>query len=172
MTYNKELFKKRFFEKYNPDEHGIWEIYGEDPNCDFGGHHHNPFLGVVEGFAKDVVEYAMDLRGFWQWGSGGYLKKRTETVKKITPGYNQRKNELLRQKADLDKKLRAIEGYEIPYGDSIHLTYPLKDVERLIGERTDKEVIGFLETLYQSDESSGLFYSTRGPCKFFVKKIE
>ena len=42
-TYNQLL------QKHSLDETGEWEIYGEDPNCDFGGHHHQPFLGIASG---------------------------------------------------------------------------------------------------------------------------
>ena len=70
-TYNgRELLKK-----HSVDEFGLWQIVGEDPNCDMGGAHHNPDLGIAEGTLSMVIDYAVALRGFWQWGSGGNITK-------------------------------------------------------------------------------------------------
>jgi len=53
----------------------IYSVYGEDPNCDMGGHHSNPFLGNVEGTFKEVLEYAAnEMPRFYQWGGGGHIK--------------------------------------------------------------------------------------------------
>lgn len=62
---------------YSPDEYGTWRVTGEDPNCDFGGHHHEPELGTFTGLYKDVVNKAVDLPGFLQWGGGGKIVKET-----------------------------------------------------------------------------------------------
>jgi hypothetical protein len=70
-TYSgRELLKK-----HNMDETGIWEVRGEDPNCDMGGSHHQPYLGTYEGTLRDVAEAAVEMSGFWQWGGGGSIKK-------------------------------------------------------------------------------------------------
>lgn len=61
--------------KHKLEEYGIWKILGEDPNCDFGGSHHNPYLGIVEGILDDVIKYAESLPNFWQWGAGGIIEK-------------------------------------------------------------------------------------------------
>lgn len=61
--------------------YGIWEVRGEDPNCDLGGMHHSPLLGHYEGTIEDVLEHAMGLNGFWQWGGGGHLRKASGTIK-------------------------------------------------------------------------------------------
>lgn len=79
--YMNSYFCRRMLEKHSLDEIGQWEIYGEDPNCDFGGHHHSPYLETVEGSLDSVIDYAVQLPGFWQWGAGGEIIK-TE-VKKI-----------------------------------------------------------------------------------------
>jgi hypothetical protein len=50
---------------------GVWQVFGEDPNCDLGGSHHNPELGIYEGKLGDVIRMAVELPGFWQWGAGG-----------------------------------------------------------------------------------------------------
>lgn len=62
-------------EKYNLTEYGIWSIYGEDPNCDFRGPHHTPYLQTVEGSLEDCIKHAVKLKGFFTWGSGGYITK-------------------------------------------------------------------------------------------------
>lgn len=66
---------QRLCEKYSLDEEGTWRIRGEDPNCDFGGHHHQPELGTVEGKLRDVVEHAVNLKCFYTWGGGGDITK-------------------------------------------------------------------------------------------------
>jgi len=62
-------------EKYSPDETGTWRILGEDPNCDWGGPHHEPHLETVTGTYKNVLEYAKTLRGWTTWGHGGRIVK-------------------------------------------------------------------------------------------------
>ena len=48
---------KFYFSATNLPESGgsVWKIYGEDPNPDLGGPHHNPYLGVFEGSAKEAM---------------------------------------------------------------------------------------------------------------------
>lgn len=72
---------QRLREKHFLDEEGTWRIRGEDPNCDFGGHHYQPELGTVEGKLRDVVEHAVQLDGFYTWGGGGDIIK--VTIKKV-----------------------------------------------------------------------------------------
>lgn len=57
-------------------EYGIWEVRGEDPNCDFGGHHHEPKIGKVEGTLENAIRWAVAQSGFWQWGAGGSIKRK------------------------------------------------------------------------------------------------
>lgn len=66
---------KRLSSKYDNDEYGLWVIYGEDSNCDFGGHHYEPELETVEGKFIDVVKHAVSIKRFFTWGSGGNIKK-------------------------------------------------------------------------------------------------
>lgn len=68
-------FAKKMLEKHSLDEYGLWLIKGEDPNCDLGGHHYQPNLGTVEGVLSDVIDYAVELPQFWQWGAGGEITK-------------------------------------------------------------------------------------------------
>lgn len=68
------------------DEYGVWEVRGEDPNCDMGGHHHEPLLGLFEGKLEDVIAHATSLPNWFQWGAGGSIKKYvTRDFTKITP---------------------------------------------------------------------------------------
>ena len=57
------------------NQEGVWQILGEDPNCDFGGSHHEPALATVQGSYATAVEFALDLPGFITWGGGGKIKK-------------------------------------------------------------------------------------------------
>lgn len=69
-------------------EYGVWDIFGEDPNCDFGGYHSTPFLERVSGKLSDVIAYAEQLSNFWTWGSGGEIKPyKQKDVKVIPDGY-------------------------------------------------------------------------------------
>lgn len=72
---------QQLVKKHSLSETGIWKVRGEDPNCDFGGHHHMPELGTFEGKLEDIVAYAVTLTGFWQWGSGGDITKVGAPVK-------------------------------------------------------------------------------------------
>jgi len=86
-NYKTTYAGKKLLEKHSLDTYGVWRIYGEDPNCDFGGHHHTPFLETVEGKLSDVIAYAEQLSGFYQWGGGGEIKLEPSTIKKIPEGY-------------------------------------------------------------------------------------
>lgn len=68
-------FGKKLLERHSLFEEGMWQVYGEDPNCDFGGHHYNPYLGTYTGTLEDVIRKAVNLAGFWQWGGGGRIVK-------------------------------------------------------------------------------------------------
>lgn len=72
--------RDRMLKDYPADDHGTWKILGEDPNCDWGGHHSMPELEVVTGTYANVVAYALTLRGFFQWGSGGRIVKQLGPV--------------------------------------------------------------------------------------------
>lgn len=60
---------------YSRDTYGIWEIRGEDPNCDLGGSHHEPYLGTFEGKLGDIIKKAVTMKRFYTWGGGGNIKK-------------------------------------------------------------------------------------------------
>ena len=88
--------------KYSLDQEGLWEIRGEDPNCDFGGSHYMPELGIVDGKLRDVIEYGVELPSFWQWGGGGDFRL-INNIKKINPVENKRRREL-------NARLRALQS--------------------------------------------------------------
>jgi len=66
---------KRLLEKHSLHERGVWEVRGEDPNCDLGGPHHEPYIGTYTGVLADVITIAVDSGSFWQWGAGGSIKR-------------------------------------------------------------------------------------------------
>lgn len=75
---NKYIFGQNLrYSEYSSTDGGdtVYAVYGEDPNCDMGGHHHNPFLGNYEGTFVEVLEHvANNVSGFYQWGGGGHIK--------------------------------------------------------------------------------------------------
>lgn len=73
--FRKTYSGKKLLEQHSLNEVGVWEIRGEDQNCDWGGSHHEPYLATVEGKLSDVIENAVDLPGFWTWGGGGSIKQ-------------------------------------------------------------------------------------------------
>lgn len=74
---------KQLLKVHKLDDVCVWDIYGEDPNCDMGGAHSQPYLATVEGTLIKAIAYAVELRDFYQWGAGGDLKvaKQTKPIK-------------------------------------------------------------------------------------------
>ena len=66
---------KELLKKHSLNEEGTWQIYGEDPNCDMGGSHCPPNLGIHAGKLEDVLRNAVGLPAFWSWGGGGSITK-------------------------------------------------------------------------------------------------
>lgn len=104
---NKEQRTQTLREKYDADEYGKWEIFGEDPNCDFGGYHHEPSLGIFEGKYSDIVDFAVEMKGFWGWGAGGSIKK--IVVTQIDSNTRQKQQELKERREQLEKQKTKIE---------------------------------------------------------------
>jgi hypothetical protein len=102
--------------KHSLDEEGIWEIYGEDPNCDFGGHHHTPKLGTVQGKLRDVIMYGASLPSFWQWGSGGHFTLLGKEIPKVDEHSWRERSELeaeeKRLKEELDKIKNRLKAFK------------------------------------------------------------
>lgn len=78
-----ERYKQGWFFRQNPyrdDEYGMWQVYGEDPNCDFVGPHNCPYLGSYGGTFIQVLRMAVSMSLFYTWGGGGSIKKVNPTV--------------------------------------------------------------------------------------------
>lgn len=102
ITYSgKELLKNHRLSNV-----GIWNVRGEDPNCDMGGSHHQPDLGTFEGKLSDIISMAADMPGFWQWGAGGDI--RPVNIKKVDGKTAERRRELLNEQAELTARLEMI----------------------------------------------------------------
>jgi hypothetical protein len=100
---------KELLKKHKLSDHGIWQVFGEDPNCDFGGFHHSPQLGFYEGKLSDVLATAVELPHFYTWGGGGKLelvKPKTvvapEVLSKKIAEYQSIKDALAQAKAGLE----------------------------------------------------------------------
>lgn len=73
-NYTQNLYCGReILKKHGLEEFGTWHIRGEDPNCDFGGSHHQPDLGYFTGTLRECIKYAIELPDFWTWGGGGRI---------------------------------------------------------------------------------------------------
>ena len=83
--YTKNCYSgKQLLRSHSLSESGIWEVFGEDPNCDMGGHHHEPYLGKFSGTLEDVIRHAVTMSGFWQWGGGGRIRRSdVETITQL-----------------------------------------------------------------------------------------
>lgn len=108
---NNNRVRDRLLSEYPPDEVGIWKILGEDPNCEFGGYHHEPFLEQVSGTYRNVVEYALKLHRFFSWGYGGRIvklsSKSTKNVDKVVDA--SKIKELEAEKKNLQDRIKQID---------------------------------------------------------------
>ena len=105
--YKNSYSYKLLINQYPLDTSGLWEVRGEDPNCDFVGLHYQPYLGTFEGKLEDIVAYAVELPSFWSWGSGGTIK--SVRTSKITAESTANRVKLEAEKQDLIDKLSKIE---------------------------------------------------------------
>ena len=87
-------------------EVATWRILGEDPNCDFGGSHHQPVLGYRVGQLSDVIREAVELEQFWKWGSGGNIEK--ITIYPANPDAAKKVIELKNRRAELELQLKKV----------------------------------------------------------------
>lgn len=106
---NHEHVRERLLRDHSPNEFGTWKIKGEDPNCDFGGHHHEPELETVTGTYANVVEYALTLSGFFQWGGGGRIEKVSATKNIDNVINNPRIKKLEEERKQLEDRLNTID---------------------------------------------------------------
>jgi hypothetical protein len=98
---------KHILEDHSLDEYGIWQVFGEDSNCDMGGSHYMPELGLYEGKLADVIAIAVELPNFWQWGSGGDIRK-SKVVKpiKVDAETNAKRDAIKQKIANLNANLK------------------------------------------------------------------
>jgi len=114
----KDRTRQRLFACSIPnDEFGLWEIVGEDPNCDLGGNHHQPLLTRVEGTYVEAVEFALNLDGFWSWGYGGNINK--VAPNKLSKGSTSRLYELKKKHEKLETELEKVETELRMYGEKV-----------------------------------------------------
>lgn len=96
---------------YSVNEEGIFEVRGEDPNCDFGGPHHQPLLFVAQGKFIDILTRAVKTNNWMTCGSGGTITK-LKIDKVGTGGFVRNEKEIKKIKqeiSDLQKKLAELE---------------------------------------------------------------
>jgi hypothetical protein len=110
MTDEHKFIKDKLLKHFPATCKGVWEIYGEDPNCDVGGSHHTPLLQVVEGTYINVVEYALTLPGFFTWGGGGNIKLQeiTRPAINVDEINSECRKELNNKKDQLQKEIDEI----------------------------------------------------------------
>ena len=106
---------RKLLEEYPLSTIGIWHIFGEDANADLHGSHYMPPLGIVEGKLEDVIYYAVELPGFWQWGGGGEIRYLGTAIPKINADTAKKREALRREieaaEANLADKKRRLEEY-------------------------------------------------------------
>ena len=97
---------KELIAKYGVGIQGTWHVKGEDPNCDMGGYHSQPSLGYYEGTLDEVINIAVDLSGFWQWGAGGSIS--LVNVQKLSSKEFRRQQEVRIRIEKTEKQLAAL----------------------------------------------------------------
>lgn len=118
----------------------VYAVYGEDPNCDMGGSHSNPFLGTVEGTFNDVLEHAANhMKGFYTWGGGGYIKPTNTLKENYEPIVLDKTKKLkLERKEKLKKLTRANLNYLIENIDSMSKEDIKNNLIEIANNLTDK----------------------------------
>jgi hypothetical protein len=71
---------ERLMKSHKLTDNGIWEILGEDPNCDFNGCHSQPHIAYVEGTLEKALLYAVKQPRWYSWGAGGDIKPISEKL--------------------------------------------------------------------------------------------
>lgn len=106
MSNNLDKFLAGYSYKHNPiplDKVGIFRVRGEDPNAELGGSHYQPELGVFRGKFEDVAAYAVEISGFWQWGSGGSIEE--IKIKEITADSSKKRKALKKKLKEIEESL-------------------------------------------------------------------
>ena len=118
-VYRSTYAYKSLMEIYHLDEEGLWQVRGEDPNCDLGGHHHQPNLGVYAGKLKDVLAAAVMMNGFWQWGGGGSIVKiDVKNINDVAKDAERARAEArVRQREKIDQQIAELQRKRAEYED-------------------------------------------------------
>lgn len=66
---------KKYLNDRDGSKNGTWVIKGETENASFSGTHYMPELAICEGTLEDVCKYAITLKDFYTWGSGGSVEE-------------------------------------------------------------------------------------------------
>lgn len=99
---------RKLLEKYSLDTVGVWRIKGEDPNCDFGGYHYQPELGIVSGKLRDVIMYGVNLPNFWNWGAGGDFELIGKEIPTIDSKSLEVRKQLEAEAKELEERLAEV----------------------------------------------------------------
>lgn len=105
--YLKTYAGQQLLKKHSLDDTGTWEVLGEDPNCDLGGHHYQPRLGVYTGKLGDIIEMATEMGSFWTWGAGGNIH--AINVTKVDASTTKKRRELVERESQLKKELAEVQ---------------------------------------------------------------
>lgn len=108
MNSNQERAKARLLAQFPLTKEGIWEVRAEDENCDLGGSHYQRLLGYYSGRYGDIVDFALELRGFFAWGHGGDIKE--VTVTQIDASKAKQLKEAKAELAELEKRKKDLEA--------------------------------------------------------------
>lgn len=100
---------RKLQEQHSLEEVGVWQVLGEDPNCDLGGSHHQPDLGTYEGRLSDVIDLVVMMPGFWQWGAGGDIRAVKRPIR-VTPETVKKSNAAKARIKALQDEIEALKG--------------------------------------------------------------
>ena len=81
---------ENLLKKHSLDDVGLWKVEGEDRNCDLAGPRDIPHLFNARGRLRDVVNKAVNTKGFYGWGAGGRITKMSVEVLDMDTGKNER----------------------------------------------------------------------------------
>lgn len=99
--------------KYHLDAKGVWHVEGENGETGMGPSTAKNF-GLFQGSLSDVIDYVVDLPGFWEWGRGGTITKaKIEKLDSLEFAEKKRLRKALDEArktvADLEFELKTVE---------------------------------------------------------------
>lgn len=108
LRYLETYSGKQLLEKHSLNTVGIWEICGEDSNCNLGGSHFQPRLCIVQGKLQDIIMFGTNMTGFWQWGAGGCFNFIGESIPTVDAQTTVVREALEKEEAELVQKLEKV----------------------------------------------------------------